>query len=208
MAESEADTPSTPIEFESKYFEFDGVRLPPFCRGKMEEIADFSLRSSDIWIVTYPKSGPFLPSLVPCTLHVRMSLQGNSSSRIMTKANMFLSSITNINYAFSCLCVLFGDHDPFLFVIMAIRRLFLYGHYENEMLMMLLNTHKQLHATDVSVLWATFRIDESASAFVIDVLFCFIFFLPSGASTLASMFTSADFVAQFPSTTRRVGLDT
>ncbi|XP_068615721.1 sulfotransferase 4A1 [Brachionichthys hirsutus] len=60
MAESEADTPSTPIEFESKYFEFDGVRLPPFCRGKMEEIADFSLRSSDIWIVTYPKSGTSL----------------------------------------------------------------------------------------------------------------------------------------------------
>ncbi|KAK2883347.1 hypothetical protein Q8A73_022280 [Channa argus] len=57
MAESEADTPSTPIEFESKYFEFDGVRLPPFCKGKMEEIANFSLRSSDIWIVTYPKSG-------------------------------------------------------------------------------------------------------------------------------------------------------
>lgn len=105
MAESEADTPSTPIEFESKYFEFDGVRLPPFCRGKMEEIADFSLRSSDIWIVTYPKSGPFLPSLVPCTLHVRMSLQEYSSSRIMTKANMFLSSITNIYYAlFLSLC--------------------------------------------------------------------------------------------------------
>uniref|UniRef100_A0A669CMW5 Sulfotransferase n=2 Tax=Oreochromis TaxID=8139 RepID=A0A669CMW5_ORENI len=60
MAESEADTPSTPIEFESKYFEFDGVRLPPFCRGKMEEIANFSLRSSDIWIVTYPKSGTSL----------------------------------------------------------------------------------------------------------------------------------------------------
>uniref|UniRef100_A0A3B3YBM8 Sulfotransferase n=1 Tax=Poecilia mexicana TaxID=48701 RepID=A0A3B3YBM8_9TELE len=57
MAESEADTPSTPIEFESKYFEFDGVRLPPFCRGKMEDISNFSLRSSDIWIVTYPKSG-------------------------------------------------------------------------------------------------------------------------------------------------------
>ncbi|XP_023185880.1 sulfotransferase 4A1-like, partial [Xiphophorus maculatus] len=56
MAESEADTPSTPIEFESKYFEFDGVRLPPFCRGKMEDISNFSLRSSDIWIVTYPKS--------------------------------------------------------------------------------------------------------------------------------------------------------
>ncbi|XP_071242310.1 sulfotransferase 4A1-like [Salvelinus alpinus] len=60
MAESEADTPSTPIEFESKYFEFDGVRLPPFCRGKMEDIANFSLRSSDIWIVTYPKSGTSL----------------------------------------------------------------------------------------------------------------------------------------------------
>uniref|UniRef100_A0A3P9PX89 Sulfotransferase n=1 Tax=Poecilia reticulata TaxID=8081 RepID=A0A3P9PX89_POERE len=60
MAESEADTPSTPIEFESKYFEFDGVRLPPFCRGKMEDISNFSLRSSDIWIVTYPKSGTSL----------------------------------------------------------------------------------------------------------------------------------------------------
>ncbi|CAG5927179.1 unnamed protein product [Menidia menidia] len=56
MAESEVDTPSTPIEFESKYFEFHGVRLPPFCRGKMDDIANFSLRSSDIWIVTYPKS--------------------------------------------------------------------------------------------------------------------------------------------------------
>lgn len=57
MAESEAETPSTPIEFESKYFEFDGVRLPPFCRGKMGDISSFSLRGSDIWIVTYPKSG-------------------------------------------------------------------------------------------------------------------------------------------------------
>lgn len=69
MAESEADTPSTPIEFESKYFEFDGVRLPPFCRGKMEEIAGFSLRSSDIWIVTYPKSGkPACASLCEAAL--------------------------------------------------------------------------------------------------------------------------------------------
>lgn len=102
MAESEADTPSTPIEFESKYFEFDGVRLPPFCRGKMEEIADFSLRSSDIWIVTYPKSGPSLPVLLspPCTLHVHISLRENSRSRIIIKANVFPSSITNINHAF------------------------------------------------------------------------------------------------------------
>ncbi|KAG7270670.1 hypothetical protein CRUP_030397 [Coryphaenoides rupestris] len=60
MAESEAETPSTPIEFESKYFEFDGVRLPPFCRGKMGDISSFSLRGSDIWIVTYPKSGTSL----------------------------------------------------------------------------------------------------------------------------------------------------
>uniref|UniRef100_A0A8C7GSI9 Sulfotransferase n=1 Tax=Oncorhynchus kisutch TaxID=8019 RepID=A0A8C7GSI9_ONCKI len=42
--------------FESKYFKFDGVRLPPFCRGKMEEIANFPLGSSDLWIVMYPKS--------------------------------------------------------------------------------------------------------------------------------------------------------
>lgn len=66
MAESEVDTPSTPIEYESKYFEHHGVRLPPFCRGKMDEIANFSLRSSDIWIVTYPKSGrPKEKSLYP-----------------------------------------------------------------------------------------------------------------------------------------------
>ncbi|XP_074076941.1 sulfotransferase 4A1 [Macrotis lagotis] len=57
MAESEAETPSTPGEFESKYFEHHGVRLPPFCRGKMEEIANFPVRDSDVWIVTYPKSG-------------------------------------------------------------------------------------------------------------------------------------------------------
>ncbi|OXB61758.1 hypothetical protein ASZ78_002323 [Callipepla squamata] len=56
MAESEAETPSTPGEFESKYFEYNGVRLPPFCRGKMEEIANFPVRDSDVWIVTYPKS--------------------------------------------------------------------------------------------------------------------------------------------------------
>ncbi|XP_061769100.1 sulfotransferase 4A1 isoform X1 [Nerophis ophidion] len=60
MAESEVETPSTPIEFDSKYFEFDGIRLPPFCRGKMEEIANFSIRGSDIWIITYPKSGTSL----------------------------------------------------------------------------------------------------------------------------------------------------
>ncbi|KAK7801517.1 hypothetical protein U0070_010561 [Myodes glareolus] len=60
MAESEAETPGTPGEFESKYFEFHGVRLPPFCRGKMEDIADFPVRPSDVWIVTYPKSGTSL----------------------------------------------------------------------------------------------------------------------------------------------------
>uniref|UniRef100_A0ACB8FRG2 Sulfotransferase 4A1 n=1 Tax=Sphaerodactylus townsendi TaxID=933632 RepID=A0ACB8FRG2_9SAUR len=57
MAESECETPSTPGEFESKYFEYHGVRLPPFCRGKMEEIANFPVRVNDVWIVTYPKSG-------------------------------------------------------------------------------------------------------------------------------------------------------
>lgn len=62
MAESEAETPSTPGEFESKYFEYNGVRLPPFCRGKMEEIANFPVRDSDVWIVTYPKSGRRAPS--------------------------------------------------------------------------------------------------------------------------------------------------
>ncbi|KAM7317438.1 hypothetical protein ACRRTK_023740 [Alexandromys fortis] len=52
MAESEAETPGTPGEFESKYFEFHGVRLPPFCRGKMEDIADFPrlVLKQDSWV--------------------------------------------------------------------------------------------------------------------------------------------------------------
>jgi len=74
MAESEVDTPSTPIEYESKYFEYHGVRLPPFCRGKMDEIANFSLRSSDIWIVTYPKSG--MKSVYMRTLFLHSGCRG------------------------------------------------------------------------------------------------------------------------------------
>lgn len=93
MAESEADTPSTPIEFESKYFEFDGVRLPPFCRGKMEEIANFSLRSSDIWIVTYPKSGKQASaspsSLCSLYLHVSTLLFGCNSDVLMLKVSHY-----------------------------------------------------------------------------------------------------------------------
>ncbi|XP_042191225.1 sulfotransferase 4A1 [Callorhinchus milii] len=60
MAGSDGGTPCTPGEFESKYYEHNGVRLPPFCRGKMEEIANFPVRRGDVWIVTYPKSGTSL----------------------------------------------------------------------------------------------------------------------------------------------------
>ena len=81
MAESEAETPSTPGEFESKYFEFHGVRLPPFCRGKMEEIANFPVRPSDVWIVTYPKSGePAQPPPAGSAARPRRSCSRRASS--------------------------------------------------------------------------------------------------------------------------------
>lgn len=121
MAESEADTPSTPIEFESKYFEFDGVRLPPFCRGKMEEIADFSLRSSDIWLVTYPKSGPSLPACVSRLVHVALP---RLAVEIDDESQRVPSSVTNSSYSFFDVPV---DHNPVLFVIIVIPCLFLCG---------------------------------------------------------------------------------
>uniref|UniRef100_UPI00358E3E75 sulfotransferase 4A1-like n=1 Tax=Myxine glutinosa TaxID=7769 RepID=UPI00358E3E75 len=40
-----------------RYYDYRGVRLPPFCRDRMDDIAAFPVREDDLWIVTYPKSG-------------------------------------------------------------------------------------------------------------------------------------------------------
>ncbi len=40
-----------------QYYVVDGVRLPPFCRGKMEEIINFPVREDDVWILSYPRAG-------------------------------------------------------------------------------------------------------------------------------------------------------
>ena len=42
-----------------QYYVVDGVRLPPFCRGKMEEIINFPVREDDVWILSYPRAGTY-----------------------------------------------------------------------------------------------------------------------------------------------------
>ena len=43
-----------------QYYVVDGVRLPPFCRGKMQDVASFPVRKDDVWIVSYPRAGRWL----------------------------------------------------------------------------------------------------------------------------------------------------
>ncbi|XP_078737953.1 sulfotransferase 4A1-like isoform X3 [Lampetra fluviatilis] len=43
--------------FQWQYFQHGSVRLPPFCRGRLEAIASFPVRPDDVWIASYPKSG-------------------------------------------------------------------------------------------------------------------------------------------------------
>ncbi|XP_022079122.1 sulfotransferase 4A1-like isoform X1 [Acanthaster planci] len=47
-----------------QYYVVDGVRLPPFCRGKMQDVASFPVRKDDVWIVSYPRAGVWLQDLI------------------------------------------------------------------------------------------------------------------------------------------------
>ncbi|XP_070545111.1 sulfotransferase 4A1-like [Ptychodera flava] len=58
------DSPDDTYDDIMHYYVYDGVRLPPFCRGKMEDIMNFTVREDDIWIVTYPKSGLWAQDLI------------------------------------------------------------------------------------------------------------------------------------------------
>ncbi|XP_071942756.1 sulfotransferase 4A1-like [Antedon mediterranea] len=51
------------------YYVFKDVRLPPFCRGKMEEISNFHVREDDVWVVSYPRSGLWLEDLIYLIMH-------------------------------------------------------------------------------------------------------------------------------------------
>ncbi|XP_006816238.1 sulfotransferase 4A1-like [Saccoglossus kowalevskii] len=63
-ATSGFDSPDESYDDIMHYFVHEGVRLPPFCRGKMEDILNFPVRKDDLWIVTYPKSGLWAQDLV------------------------------------------------------------------------------------------------------------------------------------------------
>ncbi|XP_072045372.1 sulfotransferase 4A1-like [Amphiura filiformis] len=58
---------SSPEDHEEEimqYYVVDGVRLPPFCRGKMEEIINFPVREDDVWILSYPRAGVWVTDLI------------------------------------------------------------------------------------------------------------------------------------------------
>ena len=59
---AQASSPESPNKLELEddfmhYYVVDGVRLPPFCRGKSQDIAEFPVRSDDVWILSYPRAG-------------------------------------------------------------------------------------------------------------------------------------------------------
>ncbi|XP_078000468.1 sulfotransferase 4A1-like [Glandiceps talaboti] len=58
------DSPDDSYDDIMHYYVYEGVRLPPFCRGKMEDIMNFPVRSDDVWIVTYPKSALWTQDLI------------------------------------------------------------------------------------------------------------------------------------------------
>ncbi|PIK51189.1 putative sulfotransferase 4A1 [Apostichopus japonicus] len=63
---SSPDSP-TPFEVEEDllhYYVVDGVRLPPFCRGKLDDIANFTVREDDVWILSYPRAGGWIQDMV------------------------------------------------------------------------------------------------------------------------------------------------
>ncbi|KAJ8031775.1 Sulfotransferase 4A1 [Holothuria leucospilota] len=54
-------SPDSPTPFEGDdellhYYVVNGVRLPPFCRGKLGDIANFPVREDDVWILSYPRA--------------------------------------------------------------------------------------------------------------------------------------------------------
>lgn len=59
---AQASSPESPNKLELEddfmhYYVVDGVRLPPFCRGKIQDILEFPCRSDDVWILSYPRAG-------------------------------------------------------------------------------------------------------------------------------------------------------
>ncbi|XP_041452918.1 sulfotransferase 4A1-like [Lytechinus variegatus] len=66
---AQASSPESPskLEFEDDfmhYYVVDGVRLPPFCRGKIQDIIEFPVRPDDVWILSYPRAGVWVQDLI------------------------------------------------------------------------------------------------------------------------------------------------
>ena len=71
MAQISSPESPTKLEIEDdimQYYVVDGVRLPPFCRGKMEEVINFPVREDDVWILSYPRAGSHTFSEFGCKI--------------------------------------------------------------------------------------------------------------------------------------------
>lgn len=137
-------------------------------------------------------------SHAPCTLHVHLSLREKSSSRIMMKANVFLPPSPTLIMNFTLFLCCNWRPSP-IFICNCCRSLS--ADIAKIKCWSWLNTHWYTrHIISDYAPFVGFSVTKNCHIESRRVNICF--------STLAPMFTSADSVAQFPRTARRVGLVT
>ncbi|XP_033102015.1 sulfotransferase 4A1-like isoform X2 [Anneissia japonica] len=72
------------------YYVFKDIRLPPFCRGKMEEISEFDVREDDVWVISYPRAGLWLEDVTYLVMHSTEVGIGDMSQESIENGVQFL----------------------------------------------------------------------------------------------------------------------